>query len=154
MPANYSLHAIPIYWVIALYPHAYSQGLFKAATNGQRNNTNPRGTSTLEHYRKCTPEAIYAEAERAEACHQNSMENAPFFIGAVLAGNAVGLDVATMNTMVASYIGLRLVYSILYVKIKTNKTSYLRSGTWGAGVAVLMTMFVKAGNKMNRSFGL
>lgn len=30
--------------------------------------------------------------ERAEAAHANGMENAPFFIGAVLAGNFAGLD--------------------------------------------------------------
>jgi len=59
-----------------------------------------------------------------------------------------------MNTMVASYIGLRVIYSFLYVKVEKNKTSYLRSGTWAASVAVLMTMFVKAGNKMNKSLGM
>jgi uncharacterized MAPEG superfamily protein len=70
----------------------YQLRLFKTATNGYINNANPRGVSTLEYYRKCTSEAIYAKAERAEACHKNNMENAPFFVGAVLAGNAVGLD--------------------------------------------------------------
>lgn len=58
-----------------------------------------------------------------------------------------------MNVMVASYIGLRVIYSFLYVKVEKNKASYLRSGTWGTSVAVLMTMFVKAGNKMNRNLG-
>ena len=89
-PFLFSLPSCPFFYPANTIPP--QQGLFKAATNGQRDNTNPRGASTLEHYRKCTPEAIYAKAERAEACHQNNMENAPFLIGAVLAGNAVGLD--------------------------------------------------------------
>lgn len=66
--------------------------IFKKATNGQRDNANPRGVSTLEFYRKCCPGPLYAKAERAEACHQNNMENAPFFVGAILAGNLAGLD--------------------------------------------------------------
>jgi hypothetical protein len=119
MSSNYSLHSIPVYWLVALYPHAYAvrfpsslsspsvippslllphplttpqQGLFKSATNGQRSNANPRGTSTLSHYRKICPKEVFEKAERAEACHMNSMENAPFFVGAVLAGNFAGLS--------------------------------------------------------------
>jgi uncharacterized MAPEG superfamily protein len=59
-----------------------------------------------------------------------------------------------MNTMVAAYIALRAMYSVLYIKTETNKTSYIRSGTWAIGVAGLMTMFFKAGNKMNKGLGL
>ena len=59
-----------------------------------------------------------------------------------------------MNSMVGAYLGLRLVYSFMYVKIQTTKPSYVRSVTWAASVAVLMTMFIKAGNKMNMSLGL
>ncbi|CAN9263861.1 unnamed protein product [Alternaria alternata] len=121
--------------------------IFKKGANGQLDNANPRGASTLEFYRKCCPGPLYTKAERAEACHKNNMENAPFFIGAILAGNLAGLDSG-------AYIGLRLVYSFMYVKIQTNTPSYLRSITWTASVAVLMTMFVKAGNKMNSALGL
>jgi uncharacterized MAPEG superfamily protein len=163
--------------------------IFKKGANGQLDNANPRGASTLEFYRKCCPGLLYTKAERAEACHKNNMENAPFFIGAILAGNLAGLDsgmfhshgcssinddkrqdiddmsrseevqanqdiIATMNTLAGAYIGLRLVYSFMYVKIQTNTPSYLRSVTWTASVAVLMTMFVKAGNKMNSALGL
>jgi hypothetical protein len=41
------------------------------------------------------PAECYAKFERAEAAHKNSMENAPFFVGAVLAGNMVGLSACT-----------------------------------------------------------
>jgi uncharacterized MAPEG superfamily protein len=59
-----------------------------------------------------------------------------------------------MNTMAAAYLALRVLYSILYIKTETNKTSYIRSATWATGVAGLMTMFFKAGNKMNKGLGL
>jgi uncharacterized MAPEG superfamily protein len=150
------------------------QSLFKAATNGQRNNTNPRGTATLSHYRKICPTNVFEKAERAEACHMNSMENAPFFIGAVVAGNFAGLSpckpffpdylirgmqekkgvlmhalAATMNTVAGAYLGLRVLYSVLYINVEDTKTSFLRSGTWFAGVVLLATTYVKAGMAMN-----
>jgi uncharacterized MAPEG superfamily protein len=59
-----------------------------------------------------------------------------------------------MNTVAGSYIGLRVLYSVLYVNTKDNWQSYVRSGTWFAGVAVLMSTFVKAGNKINGGLAL
>jgi uncharacterized MAPEG superfamily protein len=41
------------------------------------------------------PAATYARFERAEAAHKNAMENAPFFIGAVIAGNMAGVGAGT-----------------------------------------------------------
>jgi uncharacterized MAPEG superfamily protein len=49
---------------------------------------------------------------------------------------------------------LRVLYSVLYVNTKDNWQSYVRSGTWFAGVAVLMSTFVKAGNKINGGLAL
>jgi uncharacterized MAPEG superfamily protein len=38
------------------------------------------------------PADIYARYERTEAAHMNGMENTPMFVGAILAGNMVGLN--------------------------------------------------------------
>jgi uncharacterized MAPEG superfamily protein len=67
-------------------------GLIKKSNNNKWNNHNPRGCETNPSYQKSVPAACYARFERAEAAHQNGMENAPFFVGAVLAGNMVGVD--------------------------------------------------------------
>ena len=75
--------------------------IFKKGVNGQLDNANPRGASTLEFYRKCCPGPLYAKAERAEACHKNNMENAPFFIGAILAGNLAGLDAGMFHSFLS-----------------------------------------------------
>lgn len=61
----------------------------KQANNGHWDNTNPRNTSYLEGK---VPKEALARYERAEAAHLNGMESAPFFIGAVLAGNFAGLE--------------------------------------------------------------
>ena len=61
----------------------------KKANNGHWDNTNPRNTSYLEGK---VPKEALARYERAEAAHLNGMESAPFFVGAVLAGNFAGLE--------------------------------------------------------------
>lgn len=60
----------------------------RKANKGYWDNTNPRNTGYLE---KNVPRDALARYERAEAAHANGMENAPYFIGAVLAGNLAGL---------------------------------------------------------------
>jgi uncharacterized MAPEG superfamily protein len=57
--------------------------------------------------------------------------------------------VATMNTVASAYLGLRILYSVLYINVEDNRTSFLRSGTWFAGVVLLATTYVKAGMAMN-----
>lgn len=64
----------------------------KKANNDKFNNVNARGSETQALYKKTVPAETYALFERAKAAHANMLENAPLFIGAVLAGNMVGLD--------------------------------------------------------------
>jgi hypothetical protein len=116
MATNYSLYAIPAFWVVALFPHGYAvrsshppsrsdmlnhqqANLIKKNNNNNWDNCNPRSTATTTSYQKTVPAECYAKFERAEAAHKNSMENAPFFMGAVLAGNMVGLSACTSVSM-------------------------------------------------------
>jgi uncharacterized MAPEG superfamily protein len=69
--------------------------LIKKSNNNKWNNQNPRGADTNPSYQKCVPAECYAKFERAEAAHKNAMENAPFFVGAVLAGNMAGVGART-----------------------------------------------------------
>lgn len=119
------------------------------------------------------PKDALARFERAEAAHANGMEHAPFFIGAVLAGNLAGLDackrffslerremirmecgllltyaLATMNLYTGVCVGLRVLYNVLYVRTTTLKSSRARSLVWITSVASLVTLYVKAGNMM------
>ncbi|KAG9200772.1 hypothetical protein G6514_006628 [Epicoccum nigrum] len=145
MAPNYSLHSIPVYWFLALAPHAYAVGVAKKANNGHWDNTNPRNTSYLEQK---VPKEALARYERAEAAHANGMENAPFFIGAVLAGNFAGLDATTLNAYTGVYIGLRVLYNVLYVRTTTLKSSRARSLVWLASTVSLFVLYFKAANRM------
>ncbi len=69
--------------------------LIKKSNNNQWNNKNPRGTATCTSYQKSVPVEVFAKYERARAAHNHAMENAPFFIGAVIVGNYAGLSSCT-----------------------------------------------------------
>ncbi|KAF3045416.1 hypothetical protein E8E12_001410 [Didymella heteroderae] len=144
MASNYSFYSIPIYWFLALAPHAYAVAVAKKANKGYWDNTNPRNTGYLE---KNIPKDALAKYERAEAAHANGMENAPYFIGAVLAGNLANLPASTMNTYTGAYISMRLIYSVLYINTTTLKNSRARSIVWLASTFALFTLYVKAANK-------
>lgn len=111
------------------------------------------------------PKHALAKYERAEAAHANGMENAPYFIGAVLAGNLAGLSackyvsncifntsdqpiLATMNMLTGAYIGLRVIYNVLYINTTTLKNSRARSLVWIAGTFTLFTLYFKAANRL------
>ncbi|CAI6335895.1 unnamed protein product [Periconia digitata] len=148
MAPNYSLHTIPIYWILALVPHAVAVSSLKNANNGRWNNANPRSAQNGENWRKSIPAAVISKYERLEAAHSNSMENAPFFIGAVIAGNLAGLSSDTMNTATMSFLALRVLYVIAYGTIKSTKYSYIRSLIWAVSTGVLMRLYWQAGNKL------
>lgn len=51
-----------------------------------------------------------------------------------------------MNISAITYVALRALYIVLYVKITSRKLSYLRSINWAISVGLLMRLFWKAGN--------
>ncbi|KAF2691614.1 hypothetical protein K458DRAFT_325085 [Lentithecium fluviatile CBS 122367] len=148
MAPNYSIHAIPAYMVLAFLPHAYAISSIKKANNGKFNNVNARGVDTLAMYKKSVPAEVFGRYERGKAAHANLMENAPFFIGAVIVGNMMGLSAETMNTAIGSYLALRVAYIVAYINVTSQKYSYVRSLLWAISSFVLGGIFVKAGNKL------
>lgn len=52
-----------------------------------------------------------------------------------------------MNTYTGAYIGLRLIYNVLYINTTTLKNSRARSIVWIASTLGLFTLYIKAANK-------
>ncbi|RDL41009.1 Uncharacterized protein BP5553_00988 [Venustampulla echinocandica] len=127
---NLSIFAIPAYWVLSMAPHAYAIGLIKKANNGRWDNTNPRSSNWDDTLRKSTPAEVYGRFTRAEAAHNNGLENLPLFVGAILAANLAKLSTRDVNTFAAAYLGLRVVYTLLYINVTRNRSSFWRTGIW------------------------
>ena len=110
-----------------------TMGLAKASTAGRKrrdggyDNNNPREwASHLQGWQA-----------RAAAAQNNGFEALPLFVFAVLAAQAAGLDQGRTDMLAMAFIGIRVVYTALYLA----NVAALRSVVWAAGVGVTIAMF-------------
>jgi len=147
---NYSFYSIPAAWLLSLIPHQYAITLYSRSARKTFDNRHPRSlTSKLEGDQtidKRTKERII----RAEGAQQNGFENLAFFAAAVTAGNAAGLSPETMNMLSGAYLASRVVYNLVYINADTAALAGLRTLIYTGGVGLICTLFVMAGNVMNK----
>lgn len=77
-------------------------------------------------------------AQRAHAAHLNSFEAFPLFAVAVIVAQMSGADQAHVDMLALSFIGLRVLYGILYI---ANQAT-LRSLVWLAALVCTIMIFV------------
>jgi uncharacterized MAPEG superfamily protein len=77
-------------------------------------------------------------AQRAHAAHLNSFETFPLFAAAVIVAQMTGANQGRVDRLALSFIGLRILYGILYL---ANRAS-LRSLIWAAALACTIMIFV------------
>ncbi|CAF9928301.1 MAG: hypothetical protein HETSPECPRED_006798 [Heterodermia speciosa] len=144
--ANYSLYAIPAFYVLNLAPHIYGVNILKKANNGTADKANPR--AHFQSLKTSTPREIYDRYQRAEAAHTNGFENLPLIAAAIICGNMARLDPSTLNTVAGVFLTLRTAYIIAYIRTTTQNWSLLRSGIWMSSVGCCFYLLGKAGSVM------
>lgn len=77
-------------------------------------------------------------AQRAHAAHLNSFEAFPLFAVAVIVAQMTGADQAYVDMLALTFIGLRLLYGILYL---ANQAT-MRSLVWLAAMVCTVMIFV------------
>ena len=145
--SNLSLLAIPAYYVLSFLPHAYALNIATKGHPEKWDNTCPRSTTLKEKIKSQLSPAEFARYERAEACSANLYENLPLFASAIIVGNMAGLNREGwegLNTFAAAYLGVRAIYVLAYIGIGSSAPSYIRSGLWGASIALCFRVFVQA----------
>ena len=148
--ANFSLFAIPVYWLLCLLPHSYAVLIMQMATNWRWDNSNPRSSKWDATMRESTPAEVYARYERAEAAHKNGMESLPIFVGAVLAGNISNLDSSDLNNFVVAYLCLRVVYTVVYISVSSPLLSIFRDAIWIVSSSMCSNIFFRGGYALAR----
>ena len=144
---NLSILAIPAYHILSVLPHSYALSI---ATQGQLtrwDNRNPRSTTMKAKLKERLDADTYAKYERLEACHANGMENLPLFATTILLGNLAGLKKSGLHGMTgfaASYLALRVVYTLVFIANRTQGLSLARSGLWATSVALCFRVMFKA----------
>ena len=141
MPANASIFAMPVYWVLMMVPHFVALSVLGPAYN----NANPRSTKGRDEAPMIVGEQKFSLYERLEGIHLNSLENMPLFFGAVIVGNLAGLDAQQLNGVVWGYIASRLVYSFLYASISSGSASYARTLVFMIGVFLNLYLLIRGG---------
>lgn len=110
-------------------------GMAKATTRGPRknggyDNHNPRGWEAK----------LQGWKARAVAAQNNGFEALPLFIAGVLLAQQAHGDQARIDMLAMSFIAIRLVYVVLYLK----DVAVLRSLVWAAGVGVSIALVAMA----------
>lgn len=94
----------------------------KPASDGGYDNRQPRAWLSLQQ----------GWRQRANAAQANCFEALPFFIGALLWAQQIGVPQHRVDALAVSFVVLRSVYVALYLLDRPS----LRSGVWVAALAV------------------
>jgi uncharacterized MAPEG superfamily protein len=79
------------------------------------------------------------------------LQNLPLFATAVVLGNMAGLKnqgLDGLNGFAAMYLGIRVVYTGVYVTHQTQGPTLIRSGLWMVGVALCFRTIVRAARSL------
>ncbi|GES61806.1 membrane-associated, eicosanoid/glutathione metabolism (MAPEG) protein [Aspergillus terreus] len=144
---NYSVHSIAAAYGLGLVPHGYYYVKMMANANGMASNILPR--ENLTNLKGKLPAQIWSKLAKARGAHLNAMEGLPLFAVAMLAGNLAKLPSKELNTIAFEYLGVRLLYTAIYMGAKSEAASYLRTGVWAWGVSIPIWGLIKAGRMMN-----
>ncbi|KAH8108764.1 hypothetical protein DFH11DRAFT_1843399 [Phellopilus nigrolimitatus] len=144
-----SMYSIPVVWLMAMYPMNVKFALIEKTIG--YNNLQPRSNTKRLLESANVPREVAERAERLEGAHLNGYEVLPLWVGAVIAGNQVGIDNKTLNITSAGFILLRLLFNYVYINQSTPTVSWIRSALFFSGVGFPMYLFVKAGNILRKS---
>jgi uncharacterized MAPEG superfamily protein len=144
---NFPLLSIPLYYVLAFYPHARAISVSTKGDLSKHDNRNPKSSTLLEKIKQRLSPEDFATYERCESCHRNSLENFPIFVAAIFAGllaeREAGRDLGTIF-FAAAWLVVRLLYTINYINTTSMKWTYARSGLWAIGGALCFGMIGRA----------
>lgn len=98
------------------------------AKSGSRDNNTPRDSA----------DKLEGAKRRAYAAHQNIYENFPFFAAAVIIAITQGANAATVSTLAAIYVVLRIAYGICYIKDAASLRSLCYMLSLFANIAIIV----------------
>ena len=150
---NFSLHAIPLAWFIALSPRFWGVTTYNQLTDGDMDIRHPR-TFTEEVNNDPNPKLDATSQERigrAEAAMDNGFGNVPLFAAAICAGNMARLEPKWLNGLAFGYLASRVLYNYLYIYNDTKRMARGRAAVFMSGMGMIFALFVRAGEKLRRA---
>jgi uncharacterized MAPEG superfamily protein len=148
LPTNFSVLAIPGYYLLSFLPHAYA---LHVATSGQPlkwDNRNPRAVGLKSRLQTKLPPELYALYERGEAASANCYENMPIFYSAIVMGHIAGLDKTFLNNFAFKYLMLRAAYIFSYVGITNQKYTPIRTILYFWSIVLCSRVLITSAKKL------
>ncbi|KAG4433621.1 hypothetical protein IFR05_010897 [Cadophora sp. M221] len=144
---NYALHSIIAAYGLALAPGYYTTLRMMVATGGKWSFSMPR--TNMEAMKGKVPARVWNSCYRAQCAHINALEGFPLFAAAMIAGTFAGIPSEDLNRSAAQYLGLRVLYTGLYIGIENNLLALARSGSWALGLAIPIMTLWRAGEMVS-----
>ncbi|EHK15434.1 uncharacterized protein TRIVIDRAFT_74594 [Trichoderma virens Gv29-8] len=143
---NYSLFTVPAAFLLCMLPGAFAYSLAGKSFDP----ANPRQfRATIladEKLEKIQQQRII----RAQSAQENGFETIGLYASGVLAANYAGVDVRMLNLLTFGYLASRVAYIFAYIVLCQNrKLAPVRSLCWAAGSAILVSLWVMAGQNVN-----
>ncbi len=145
---NLSFYTIPVAWLLATAPHVYTMRLYESATKKEFPVTAPRTLLAKLDTDQSLDNATKSKLVRSEAAQQNGFENLGLFAAAVVAANVANVDNWWLNVLSMGYLASRAVYNVVYINNETKGAATMRSSVFMGGIAMIFTLFIKAGNQV------
>ncbi|KAL7943574.1 hypothetical protein V8C42DRAFT_329446 [Trichoderma barbatum] len=143
---NYSFFTVPAAFLICMLPGAYANSLAGASFDP----ANPRQTKATILADDKLDKIRQQRIMRAQSAQENGFETLGLYAAGVLAANYAGVDVRMLNLLTFGYLGTRVAYIFAYIVLCQNrKLAPLRSLCWAAGCAILVSLWVMAGQNVN-----
>jgi uncharacterized MAPEG superfamily protein len=144
LPNNFSIIAIPVYYVLALLPHAHALRVATLGKPEKWDNRNPRSVTLKADLRAKLPAEIFAQYERCEAASANCYENMPVFGLAILAGHVAKVDKAVIDQFAFRFLLVRTAYVWSYMTTSSQKWSYVRTVLYFYSIYQCFKMYARA----------
>mmetsp|Transcript_11548 Transcript_11548/g.15057 ORF Transcript_11548/g.15057 Transcript_11548/m.15057 type:complete len:172 (-) Transcript_11548:80-595(-) len=137
-PYKVPLSTIPVAWALAYIPHFFKATLMVLYKRHRYNNETPREEKSEEFGR------LRGFISRSRAAHQNGLEMFPFFAIAVLTAKSQKVKAPELTKLCVQYLGIRLIYTLLYIFGINKLLAALRTGAWVAMVNTVFKIFAEA----------
>jgi uncharacterized MAPEG superfamily protein len=148
LPSNFSVLAIPGYYLLSFLPHAYALNVATGGRPVKWDNRNPRAANLKSNLQSKLPPAIYALYERGEAASANCYENMPIFYSAIVMGHIAGLDKESLNSFAFRYLLIRVAYVLSYVGIANQKFTPIRTILYFWSTAICIKSLITSAKKL------
>ncbi|KAI8275424.1 hypothetical protein K4K56_001383 [Colletotrichum sp. SAR 10_98] len=139
-----SLYTVPAAVASIMAAHTYAS----MASGKLYDVANPRKLNDVVAADEKLNKIIKARIFRAEAAAANGFETLGLYAAGVVAANVAGVDPRFVNTISFSYIGLRILYNIVYIRLQDNRNwAPVRSLSWILSIACTFTLYFTAASK-------